>query len=80
MGGAIQAGSRARGELKEWRHAPPAAACSDLDGLLLDTEPRNGRAWSEAGLAFGVQPERRPAAGLRGTLGAWTTPRLLIVL
>ncbi|APD48584.1 HAD family phosphatase [Synechococcus sp. CS-602] len=44
----------------------PAACLFDLDGLLLDTEPLHGRAWSEAGLAFGVQLSEGQLLGLRG--------------
>lgn len=44
----------------------PAACLFDLDGLLLDTEPLHGRAWREAGAAFGVGLSEAQLLSLRG--------------
>ncbi|MCP9849456.1 HAD family phosphatase [Cyanobium sp. Morenito 9A2] len=44
----------------------PAACLFDLDGLLLDTEPLHGRAWSQAAHHFGVELAADQLLSLRG--------------
>lgn len=44
----------------------PAACLFDLDGLLLDTEPLHGIAWSEAAAAFGTKLSEQQLLSLRG--------------
>jgi HAD superfamily hydrolase (TIGR01509 family) len=44
----------------------PAACLFDLDGLLLDTEPLQGRAWQEAALHFGAELSSGQLRALRG--------------
>jgi HAD superfamily hydrolase (TIGR01509 family) len=44
----------------------PAACLFDLDGLLLDTEPLHGRAWSQAADLFGVALGDAQLLQLRG--------------
>ena len=44
----------------------PAACLFDLDGLLLDTEPLHGEAWSEAAATFGTRLSHEQLLKLRG--------------
>lgn len=44
----------------------PAACLFDLDGLLLDTEPLQARAWREAAAQFGVALSEEQLMQLRG--------------
>ena len=44
----------------------PAACLFDLDGLLLDTEPCQARAWREAARNFGLELTERQLLALRG--------------
>ncbi len=44
----------------------PAACLFDLDGLLLDTEPLHGQAWSDAAAVFGTQLSNQQLLSLRG--------------
>jgi HAD superfamily hydrolase (TIGR01509 family) len=44
----------------------PAACLFDLDGLLLDTEPLQGRAWQEAARHFGAELSSGQLRALRG--------------
>ncbi|MFQ6537339.1 MULTISPECIES: HAD family hydrolase [Aphanothece] len=44
----------------------PAACLFDLDGLLLDTEPLQGRAWQEAARQFGAELSPGQLRALRG--------------
>ncbi|MFM7087427.1 MAG: HAD family hydrolase [Cyanobium sp.] len=44
----------------------PAACLFDLDGLLLDTEPCHGQAWSEAAACFGAELAASQLLQLRG--------------
>lgn len=46
--------------------AIPLACLFDLDGLLLDTEPLQERAWREAAARFGIRLEAAHLAQLRG--------------
>ncbi|MFY8150141.1 MAG: HAD family hydrolase [Prochlorococcaceae cyanobacterium] len=44
----------------------PAACLFDLDGLLLDTEPLHGQAWSEAARRFGAELSNQQLRQLQG--------------
>jgi len=44
----------------------PTAFLFDLDGLLLDTEPIHGRAWSTAARHFGTELSDAQLLSLRG--------------
>jgi HAD superfamily hydrolase (TIGR01509 family) len=47
-------------------HMGPAACLFDLDGLLLDTEPLQARAWFESALHFGCELSAQQLLSLRG--------------
>ena len=48
------------------RYMGPAACLFDLDGLLLDTEPLQARAWFEAAVHFGCELSAEQLLSLRG--------------
>lgn len=48
------------------RYMGPAACLFDLDGLLLDTEPLQARAWFEAAAYFGCELSAEQLLSLRG--------------